>query len=260
MLLESHVAGRWWTPEDQGEALRDAATGEEVARLSTRPVPAREALRHAREVGGPALRTLTFPERAALLKAARHAPDGGQGRVPRRCRTRPARPARTPSSTSTAAPATLLAYASRGRRELPDGTVLVDGPVEQLGRGGTFAGVHVMTPLLGAALQVNAYNFPVWGMLEKLAPALLAGVPSVVKPAPQTAYLTGCGRAQRRRGGAAAGGRAAAARRRRRGAARRARRAGPAQRHRVGGHRPARCGRTRRSPSAGCASPPRRTR
>ena len=69
MLLESHVAGRWWTPDDEGEPLLDAATGEEVARMSTRPVPAGEALRHARAVGGPALRALTFPERAALLKA-----------------------------------------------------------------------------------------------------------------------------------------------------------------------------------------------
>jgi oxepin-CoA hydrolase/3-oxo-5,6-dehydrosuberyl-CoA semialdehyde dehydrogenase len=140
-------------------------------------------------VGGPALRGLTFPQRAAALKAlgahlmavkeefselsfATGATkrdgaidlDGGFG--------------------------TLLVYASKGRRELPDGTVLVDGPVEQLGRGGTFVGRHIMTPLQGAAVQVNAYNFPVWGMLEKLAPAFLAGVPSIVKPAGQTAYLT----------------------------------------------------------------------
>jgi oxepin-CoA hydrolase/3-oxo-5,6-dehydrosuberyl-CoA semialdehyde dehydrogenase len=70
---------------------------------------------------------------------------------------------------------TLLAYASRGRRELPAGNVYVDGPLEQLGRTGSFVGRHVLTPLQGAVLQVNAYNFPVWGMLEKLAPAFLAG-------------------------------------------------------------------------------------
>ena len=189
MLLESWVAGRWLRPSDEGTPLLHAATGDEVARVSTRPVPATEALSYAREVGGPALRELTFHERAGLLKqlgthlmsvkdefselsfatgaTARDAlvdVDGGFG--------------------------TLLVYASKGRRELPDGRVVLDGPVEQLGRRGTFVGRHLLTPLRGAAVQVNAYNFPVWGMLEKLAPAFLAGVPSVVKPASSTAYLT----------------------------------------------------------------------
>ena len=189
MLLESHVAGRWRTPEDEGTPLLDAATGDEVARLSTRPVPAGEALRHARAVGGPALRALTFPERAALLKAVgTHLIAVKDDFLELSYATGATR--RDAAIDLDGGFGTLLAYASRGRRELPGGTVLVDGPVEQLGRGGTFVGRHVMTPLRGAAVQVNAYNFPVWGMLEKLAPALLAGVPSVVKPAPQTAYLT----------------------------------------------------------------------
>ncbi len=84
----------------------------------------------------------------------------------------------------------LLAYASKGRRELPNDTVYVDGAVEPLGRGGTFVGQHVCTPLRGVAVQINAFNFPVWGPLEKLAPAFLAGVPSLVKPASPTAFLT----------------------------------------------------------------------
>ncbi len=188
MLLESWVAGRWRTPDDEGVPLLHAVTGEEVARLSSAPVPVADALEHARRSGGPALRALSFHERAGILKAlALHLMerkeelyelsyatgstlkdslvdvDGGFG--------------------------TLLAYASRGRRELPAGNVFVDGPVEQLGRSGSFVGRHVLTPLQGAVLQVNAYNFPVWGMLEKLAPAFLAGVPSIVKPAPQTAYV-----------------------------------------------------------------------
>ena len=66
---------------------------------------------------------------------------------------------------------TLLSYASKGRRELPDDTVVLDGPVEQLGKGGTFAGQHLYTPMRGVAIQINAFNFPVWGFLEKLAPA-----------------------------------------------------------------------------------------
>jgi oxepin-CoA hydrolase/3-oxo-5,6-dehydrosuberyl-CoA semialdehyde dehydrogenase len=84
----------------------------------------------------------------------------------------------------------LLAYASKGRRELPDATVYVEGDVEPLGKGGTFLGQHIATPLHGVAVQINAFNFPVWGPLEKLAPAFLAGVPSLIKPASPTAFLT----------------------------------------------------------------------
>ncbi|HEY5149223.1 MAG TPA: phenylacetic acid degradation bifunctional protein PaaZ, partial [Mycobacterium sp.] len=83
----------------------------------------------------------------------------------------------------------LFSYASKGRRELPNTTVLLDGPTERLGRGGQFVGQHIYTPRRGIALQINAFNFPVWGMLEKLAPAFLAGVPTVVKPSLQTCYL-----------------------------------------------------------------------
>jgi oxepin-CoA hydrolase/3-oxo-5,6-dehydrosuberyl-CoA semialdehyde dehydrogenase len=85
---------------------------------------------------------------------------------------------------------TLLVYASKGRREMPEGFVLPDGEVEMLSRDGSFLGQHVLTPRQGIALQINAFNFPVWGMLEKLAPSLLAGVPSLVKPASDTGYLT----------------------------------------------------------------------
>src|SRR4029077_5695105 len=85
---------------------------------------------------------------------------------------------------------TLFAYGSRARRELPDGYVLSDGDVEAIGKEGTFVGRHVYTSMPGVALQINAFNFPVWGMLEKLAPAVLAGVPTIVKPAGQTAYVT----------------------------------------------------------------------
>ena len=84
----------------------------------------------------------------------------------------------------------MLSYASKGRRELPNDTVVLDGDLERLGRGGTFVGQHLYTSRPGVAVQINAFNFPVWGMLEKLAPAFLAGLPSIVKPASQTAYLT----------------------------------------------------------------------
>jgi oxepin-CoA hydrolase/3-oxo-5,6-dehydrosuberyl-CoA semialdehyde dehydrogenase len=84
----------------------------------------------------------------------------------------------------------VLSYASKAKRELPDDVSVLDGAVEPLGKRGTFAGQHLWTPLRGVAVQINAFNFPVWGFLEKLAPAFIAGVPSIVKPASQTAYLT----------------------------------------------------------------------
>src|SRR5213592_1840299 len=85
---------------------------------------------------------------------------------------------------------TLFSFSSKGRRELPDAHVLLDGDLEQLSKNGTFVGQHIYTPLRGAAVHINAFNFPVWGMLEKLAPTLLAGVPAIVKPATVTSYLT----------------------------------------------------------------------
>src|SRR5439155_17167766 len=85
---------------------------------------------------------------------------------------------------------TLFVYASKARREFPDETFYVDGPMESLSKGGTFVGRHICVPLEGVAVHINAFNFPVWGMLEKLAPALLAGMPAIVKPATVTSYLT----------------------------------------------------------------------
>jgi oxepin-CoA hydrolase/3-oxo-5,6-dehydrosuberyl-CoA semialdehyde dehydrogenase len=173
---------------DEGTAVLDPSTGAEVARVSTRPVPAAEALAHARACGA-ALRELSFHERAGLLKQL------GTHLIERKEELY-ALSFATGATRGDAAIdvdggfGTLLSYAGKGRRELPAGSLYVDGPVEPLGRAGTFLGQHVLTSLHGAALQVNAYNFPVWGMLEKLAPAFLAGVPSVVKPASQTAFVT----------------------------------------------------------------------
>jgi oxepin-CoA hydrolase / 3-oxo-5,6-dehydrosuberyl-CoA semialdehyde dehydrogenase len=189
MQLQSFIAGRWQSGQGTGVALRDATTGEVVARASADGLDARAMLDYAREVGGVALRRLSFHERAALLKAlakmlSEHKEefyalsyatgatrgdswidiDGGIG--------------------------TLFVYASKGTRELPNSRVYLDGAVEALSKGGTFVGQHLCVPLEGAAVHINAFNFPVWGMLEKLAPALLAGVPSIVKPATQTCYLT----------------------------------------------------------------------
>ena len=188
-LLRSYVGGDWVAPDGDGRPVFDAVTGEEIARVSSAGIDMAAALGYGRATGGPTLRELTFHQRAALLKSlgaalrehrdelyalsaragstlydARFDVDGGIG--------------------------VLLSYASKARRELPNDTVYVEGAAEPLGKGGQFLGQHILTPLRGVAVQINAFNFPVWGPLEKFAPAFIAGMPSLVKPASQTAYLT----------------------------------------------------------------------
>jgi oxepin-CoA hydrolase/3-oxo-5,6-dehydrosuberyl-CoA semialdehyde dehydrogenase len=188
-LLESFVAGRWYAAPDDGTPIADAVTGETVARISSTGLDVLAMLGHARTAGGPALRELTFHQRAGLLKqlALRLMADKDEFyRISRRTGA-------TDGDSMVDVDGgfgTLLSYASKGRRELPDDTVVLDGAAEPLGKAGTFVGQHLYTPLHGVAVQINAFNFPVWGFLEKLAPAFIAGVPTVVKPASQTAYLT----------------------------------------------------------------------
>jgi oxepin-CoA hydrolase/3-oxo-5,6-dehydrosuberyl-CoA semialdehyde dehydrogenase len=188
-MLESYVAGRWFAADDDGAPIADAVTGETVVRVSSTGLDVDAMLDHARQVGGPALRELTFHQRAALLKAVglRLMADKDEFYA---LSHRTGATDRDSAVDVDGGFGTLLSYASKGRRELPDDTVVLDGAAEPLGRRGTFAGQHVYTPLRGVAVQINAFNFPVWGFLEKLAPAFLAGVPTVVKPASQTAYLT----------------------------------------------------------------------
>jgi oxepin-CoA hydrolase/3-oxo-5,6-dehydrosuberyl-CoA semialdehyde dehydrogenase len=187
-VLRSYVSGRWTSPAD-GRPVRDAVTGEEVARVSADGIDLTAALEYGRATGGPALRAMTFHQRAALVKAV--------GTMLREHRSELyGLSARTGATLGDAkfdvdgGIGVLLGYASKARRELPNDTFYVEGAVEPLSRGGQFTGQHVLTPLLGVAVQVNAFNFPVWGPLEKLAPALIAGVPALIKPATQTAYLT----------------------------------------------------------------------
>ncbi len=188
-LLESYVAGSWFRAADEGEPVLDAVTGEEVARISSRGLDYAAMVAHAREVGGPALRALTFHERAGLLKAlAKHLGQLKDEFYALSARTGATR--RDSMVDIDGGIGTVFSYASKGTRELPNDTIVLDGGHEQLGKGGTFVGQHVYTSRPGVAVQINAFNFPVWGMLEKLAPAFLAGLPSIVKPASQTAYLT----------------------------------------------------------------------
>ncbi|HTQ16983.1 aldehyde dehydrogenase family protein, partial [Mycobacterium sp.] len=188
-LLQSFVKGQWVTADDAGVALANAVTGADVARYSTQGLDFSAAVNYARDVGGPALSALTFPQRAGCLKQLGKLLMAGKDEF-------------YPLSFATGATArdsaididggigTLLSYAGKGARELPNDTIYLDGSTETIGRAGTFVGQHIYTTRPGVAVQINAFNFPVWGMLEKLAPALLAGVPTIVKPAHQTAYLT----------------------------------------------------------------------
>ena len=181
-LLESYVAGRWVSATDEGEPLLDAATGEEVARISSRGVDLAAMVDHARQVGGPGVRELTFHQRAAALKALGKLLSGDKDELyALSLRTGATR--RDSMVDIDGGFGTLFGFASKGTRELPNDTIVLDGPPEPLGRGGTFVGQHVFTSRPGVAVQVNAFNFPVWGMLEKLAPAFLAGLPTIVKPA-----------------------------------------------------------------------------
>ncbi|WP_081162966.1 phenylacetic acid degradation bifunctional protein PaaZ [Ensifer aridi] len=187
--LESYVGGVWTRGAKEGVALLDAATGAPVALIDSSGIDFAAALAYGREKAGPALRRMSFHERAAMLKAL------AQALMERKEEF-------YALSTATGATrsdswidieggiGTLFSYSSKGRRELPNTRVLVDGGVEALSRDDTFSAQHILTPLQGVAVHINAFNFPCWGMLEKLAPTLLAGMPAIVKPASQTAYLT----------------------------------------------------------------------
>lgn len=186
--LQNYVTGRWITGDGEGQQLYDAVTGEQIASASTKGLDFASVLEYGRCVGNPALRKLSFHERGRMLKAlALHLMvhkekfygvsyhtgatkadswidiEGGIGN--------------------------LFSNASL-RRKFPDLPYCTDGEPVGLSKGGTFMGHHILVPKEGVAIHINAYNFPVWGMLEKCAVNWLAGVPAVVKPATITSYLT----------------------------------------------------------------------
>ena len=187
--LLNFVRNDWYGAADGLSDIPSAVTGETVARIGSAGVDFGGMADYARTIGGPALRAMTFHQRAAMLKALAQA-------VLDRKEELYALSAHTGATRADGwvdiegGAGTLFAYASKGRRELPNDTVLLDGPTEMLSKRGTFVGQHIFTPLQGVAVHINAFNFPVWGMLEKLAPTLLAGVPAIVKPASSTAYVT----------------------------------------------------------------------
>lgn len=188
MQLENYALGRWIKGEGEGQALYNSINGELVATATSKGLDFGEMMDYARKVGGPALRKLTFQERGLMLKKlAFHLMEkkdifykvswatgatkadswvdieGGIGN--------------------------LFSNASL-RRQFPDLPYYIDGDAVKLSKEGTFIGHHICTPKRGVAIHINAFNFPVWGMLEKIAVNLFAGVPAIVKPATATSFLT----------------------------------------------------------------------
>ncbi|HZU92866.1 MAG TPA: phenylacetic acid degradation bifunctional protein PaaZ, partial [Microbacterium sp.] len=188
--VPSYVQGEWWTPSraDRATDVCDASTGEVITRVSTEGIDLAGALDYARTTGHAALAALTFHQRAVLLKRFALA-------LTERKDELYALSSRTGATKTDSwvdidgGIGVLFSYSGKGRRELPNSTVHIDGPVEPLSKDGSFLGRHLYTTLPGVAVQINAFNFPVWGSLEKFAPAFLAGMPTLVKPATPTGYL-----------------------------------------------------------------------
>lgn len=188
MKLRSYASGEWIEGNGRGTPLLSAVTGEQIFEADTAGIDFAAMLTYGRNDAGRNIRLLTFHQRALMLKeVAKYLTerkdefyklsyftgatktdswfdiDGGIG--------------------------TLFAYASKGRKELPNQSIYIDGNTEMLSKKGTFVGKHICVPLEGVAVHINAYNFPTWGMLEKFAPAFLAGMPCIIKPATSTSFV-----------------------------------------------------------------------
>ena len=188
ITLQNYALDEWKTAAGDLSEVRSAITGETVALTGSQGLDFEAMLAHGRDIGGPALRAMTFHQRAVMIKALAQAIIERKEELYEISYQTGA--TRTDSWIDIEGGAgTLFTTSSKGRRELPDDTILIDGAVEPIGKRGTFIGQHVYTSLQGVALHINAFNFPVWGMLEKLGPTLLAGVPAIVKPASSTGYV-----------------------------------------------------------------------
>ncbi len=189
MQLANFAEGKWIQSNEGARELRSAITGDVIATASTSGLDFKMMLDYGRRVGGPNLRRITFHERAHMLKAlAKYLMERKDALYELSYETGATK--KDSWIDIDGGISTVFVFSSKGRRELPDDQVYIDGTVEQISRTGTFLGQHVCTSLQGCAIHINAFNFPVWGMLEKLAPTLLAGVPAIVKPASSTSYLT----------------------------------------------------------------------
>ncbi len=186
--LGNYVTGSWITGDGDGQPLFNAFNGETITHASTKGLDFAAILDYARRTGNPALRRMTFPERGRMLRAlALHLRE----HLEKFYRISFLTGATRADSwiDLEGGIGNLFSYASL-RRKFPDETFCLDGEALALGKNGTFMAQHVLVPKDGVAIHINAFNFPVWGMLEKIAVNLLAGVPAVVKPASITSFLT----------------------------------------------------------------------
>jgi oxepin-CoA hydrolase/3-oxo-5,6-dehydrosuberyl-CoA semialdehyde dehydrogenase len=189
MRLRNYVMGQWVEGTGQAVTLHHAVTGDPIAEAGTGGTDFKAMLEYGRRTGGTALRRMTFHARARMLKAM------AQYLMNRKDEFYEVSAATGATKNDSwvdveGGIGTFFTYASKGRRELPDETFYIDGKPEVVSKGGTFIGHHIAVPLEGVAVHINAYNFPCWGMLEKLAPTFLAGMPAIVKPATVTSFLT----------------------------------------------------------------------
>ena len=189
MKIESYVCGQWVSGTGAGVGVVNAVNGVPIGEVSSAGIDFRRVLEHGRNVGGPALRRMQFHDRAMRLKALAQY-------LMERKESFYAVSAWTGATRADSwidiegGVGTLFSYSSLIRRELPNETFLVEGDMEALSKKGTFVGRHILVPRQGVAVHINAFNFPCWGMLEKIAPSLAAGMPVVVKPATVSCYLT----------------------------------------------------------------------
>src|SRR5882672_1903895 len=189
MRLQSYAQGEWVTGTGRATELFHAVTGEKIAESTSEGLDFKGMLEYGRRVGGPKLRAMTFHQRARMLKAmAQHLMAGKEELYQVSAATGATKADSWVDIEGGIG--TFFAYSSLGRREFPDETFYVDGSVERISKGGTFLARHLCVPLEGVAVHINAFNFPCWGMLEKLAVNFLAGMPAIVKPATVTSFLT----------------------------------------------------------------------
>ena len=186
--LQSLIAGRW-IGADAAVPLHSAVNGALIHHTHAESIDFGEAVQFARSVGLPALMAMDFQQRAARLKAI-------AAYLNERKEQLYAISAHTGATRNDGwidiegGTGTLHAYAAMGGNELPSGNLIHEGPALPLGKKGGFSGTHILVPRGGLAVHINAFNFPVWGLLEKFAPSFLAGMPCIAKPATATSYLT----------------------------------------------------------------------
>ncbi len=187
--LQSYIGGEWIGGNETGQTILNAINGEAICTVNSTGIDFAKALDYGRSMGGSALRKLTFHERGLRLKAM-------ATYLMKRKENYYALSAATGATRADSwvdiegGIGTVFTYASLARREFPNETYAIDGNVEGLSKNGSFIGRHILVPKEGVAIHINAFNFPCWGMLEKIAPSLIAGMPVIVKPASSSAYLT----------------------------------------------------------------------